>query len=108
MTGPANAAKKLFRNIQEAFQAKSHFHRLRYFQQLARIEYDTDSFLVPTAQSGKQLLKALEPRHEIFVEEWQGKMARHGLDIDQYDFAGDHLLIIEKTYNEVVGTYRLL
>src|SRR5690606_22570614 len=58
--------------------------------------------------NGSELLKILQLRHDIFVKEWQGRKTYHGLDVDNYDFAGDHLMIIDKSNNEVVGTYRLL
>lgn len=98
----------LFKNLQQARQRKSLYHKVREYQNFVPIHFETDTFLVTTAQSGAQLLKVLELRHEIFFEEWQGKRTANGLDVDAYDFRGDHLLIIDKERAEVVGTYRLL
>lgn len=101
-------AKSLIRSFQEARQKKSLLQQVREYRGFVHIHYETDQFIVETARTSNQLLKVLELRHEIFVEEWQGRRAFHGLDVDQYDFVADHLLIIDKSINEIVGTYRLL
>lgn len=106
--GATIAAKKLIRTFQEARQKKTLYHRVREYRGFVGIEYETEDFRVCTAQSGPELLKVLQLRHEIFIEEWQGRRAFHGLDVDQYDFNADHLMIIDKRIGEVVGTYRLL
>lgn len=86
----------------------SWFERTKLFEGRIQIRYETDEFLIKTAMVGRELIKALELRHEIFMEEWRGVTAEHRLDVDEYDFAGDHLLIIHKSSNEVIGAYRLL
>jgi putative hemolysin len=101
-------ARHFIRNFQEARRKKSLFSRIKEFQGLVKLKHETDDFLVTTAQTGIELLKVLELRHEIFIQEWQGRRAAHGLDVDAYDFSADHLMIIDKRRNEVVGTYRLL
>ena len=101
-------AKNLFRTFQEARHKKSLLQQVREYRGFVHVHYETDQFVVETAQTSNQLLKVLELRHEIFVEEWQGRRAFHRMDVDQYDFSADHLLITDKSINEVVGTYRLL
>lgn len=102
------AAKKLFRSFSEARAKKSVYQRIREYSGHINVHYETDDFVVRTAESGQELLKVLELRHQIFIEEWQGRKAFHGLDVDGYDFSADHLMIIDKRRNETVGTYRLL
>jgi putative hemolysin len=63
---------------------------------------------VTTAQNGRDLREALELRHEVFIREWQGRSTFTHLDVDDYDFHADHLIIKDKRSEEVVGTYRLL
>lgn len=106
--GATASAIRLIKNFQEARQKKSLLQKVRDYRGYVPIRYETDAFMVTTAESGSQLLKVLELRHEIFIEEWQGRRIHHGLDVDQYDFIGDHLLITDKERGEVVGTYRLL
>ncbi|MGZ3722200.1 MAG: GNAT family N-acetyltransferase, partial [Bdellovibrionales bacterium] len=81
---------------------------VREFRGFVPVKYETDDFIVTTAKSGQELFKVLELRHEVFVEEWQGRKAFHGLDVDRFDFSADHLMIVDKRINEVVGTYRLM
>lgn len=102
------AARKLFRTFQEARQKKSLYQRVRDYRGNFNIRYETDDFVVSTAQSGVELFKVLELRHEIFLKEWQGRKAFHGLDVDEFDFTADHLLITNKRDGDVVGTYRLI
>ncbi len=103
-----NTAINLFRTFQEARQKKSLYGRIKDFRGHVALKYETDDFLVTTAQNGAELLRVLELRHEIFLKEWQGRSAYHGLDVDNFDFNADHLMIIDKARGEVVGTYRLL
>lgn len=106
--GATVAARKLIRTFQEARQKKSLLQRVRDYRGFISIHHETDDFLVTTARSGVELLKILELRHHVFIEEWQGRRAYHGLDVDNYDFSADHLMIVDKRINEVIGTYRLL
>ena len=69
---------------------------------------DLDNFLVKTAESQEELLGAFRLRNSVFYEEWTGKSSESGLDIDKYDPRADHLIVIQKSENKVIGTYRLL
>jgi putative hemolysin len=66
---------------------------------------------VKIAQNKNEFEQALRLRYEVFIQEMgrdanQSKIAL--LDIDDYDKLSDHLVVIDKTKNKVVGTYRLL
>lgn len=104
----AQAAKRWLKTFQEVRESKVFYEKIRDFQPHIEIQYESEDFVVTTAQSAEELLRILELRHEIFVWEWQGRKAYHGLDVDDYDFEGDHLMIIDKRIDKVVGTYRLL
>ncbi len=106
--GPAATAKNLIRTFHEARQKKSWYLKLREYRRFIEINYESEDFLVTTAAGGPELLKVLQLRHEVFVEEWQGRRTFHRLDVDDYDFNADHLLIINKHNGEIAGTYRLL
>lgn len=106
--GARVSAKRFIRTFQEARQKNTLLQRVREYRGFVPVHYETDDFLVTTAASGPDLLKVLQLRHEVFVQEWQGRRAFHGLDVDGYDFSADHLMIIDKRVSEVVGTYRLL
>ncbi|NJL25918.1 MAG: GNAT family N-acetyltransferase [Calothrix sp. SM1_5_4] len=104
----AFTAKRLLRSFQQARRAKSLYQKIREYRPFVEVRYETEDFLVTTAGSGRDLLQALELRHEIFIEEWQGRREPSGLDVDEYDFRADHLIIIDKSASALVGTYRLL
>lgn len=104
----AQAARRLIKTFQEARESKTYYEKIREFKPKLQIRHETDDFLVKTAESPQELLQILELRHEIFIWEWQGRKAFHGLDVDEYDFSGDHLMIIDKRIEKVVGTYRFL
>ncbi len=89
-------------------KTKSLLQRLRSFQPNLSIYFESEDFIVKTARTPSELLEVLELRHEIFVEEWQGRTLPFHVDIDKYDFEADHLIIWSKSAQKAVGTYRLL
>ena len=89
-------------------KTKSLLQRLRSFEPNLSIYLEYEDFIVKTARTPSELLEVLELRHEVFVEEWQGRSLPFGVDIDKYDFEADHLIIWSKKQQKAVGTYRLL
>lgn len=68
-------------------------------------------FEVKLAQSQKEIEDSLKLRYEIFkIEIGSGPKNKEaeGLETDAYDKFCDHLIVIDKTVDKVVGTYRLL
>lgn len=59
------------------------------------------NFEVKTVREGVFFEKALCLRHRIFFQ-------REGRDEDKYDKFCEHLIVVDKDTNNVVGTYRLL
>jgi len=106
--GGLATARNWVRSIHQARVKKSLYQRIREFRTHIHVFLETEDFLVKSANRGFELLKALQLRHEVFISEWQGREASHGLDVDDLDFSADHLLIIDKRTGETVGTYRLL
>ncbi|MBY0315959.1 MAG: GNAT family N-acetyltransferase [Bdellovibrionales bacterium] len=104
----AAVAKNLLRTFREAREKTPTLQKVREYRGFLNIEHETNDFVVKTAIHGVDLLRVLELRHLVFVEEWQGRKAFHGLDVDAHDFVADHLMIIDKRTTEVIGTYRLL
>lgn len=105
---PANAARQLFQNFKERRTRKTLYNRIREFQSRLHVHFETEEHVVKTAETPAEMLKVLQLRHEVFIQEWQGRSLPLGLDIDEFDFSGDHLLIIERKNWEIIGTYRLL
>jgi putative hemolysin len=104
----ALAAKRWLKTLQEVREKSSVYQRIKAYKNFVSISCESDGFIIKTAENSQELLKILQLRHEIFIYEWQGRKAFHGLDVDEFDFQADHLMIIDKDSSEVVGTYRLL
>jgi len=94
--------------LSELSQQPQTLERVRGFQPKMFIKFETDDFIVKTAEHQSEFMRVLELRHEVFIREWQGRELPSGLDLEPYDFVGDHILIINKKLDMVVGTYRVL
>lgn len=105
--GPASVAR-IIDTFRQSRKRKSLYNQIQEFQPKLYIEYETPEHIVKTAQTPGELLRALQLRHEVFVQEWQGRSRPLGIDMDEHDLSGDHLLIIDKSTWDVIGTYRLL
>ncbi len=88
-------------------QSEKLFERIHSYRGHLSVHYDTTDFLVKTAETPMELIEVLRLRHEVFLREWQGQEKFHGLDVEDFDFSSDHLMIIDKERGQVVGTYRL-
>lgn len=63
-------------------------------------------YLIKTAETSEELIESFRLRHEVFNQEFRG-MTRAGLDFDKFDYQFDHLIIVYKETNKIIGTYRL-
>ncbi|MCB0340919.1 MAG: GNAT family N-acetyltransferase [Pseudobdellovibrionaceae bacterium] len=82
--------------------------KINKFQPKIRFQIDLGQYLVKTAETVEELHKVLRLRHQVFIEEGLGLNRIGGVDFDRYDLLGDHILLIKKDDNEVIGTYRLV
>jgi len=87
---------------------KTYFWKLRYFKPKVSLFLETKKFVVKTVENGFELEKALNLRYEVFYEEMLNKRTFLGVDVDRFDPICDHLIIVEKGSEKVVGTYRLI
>ena len=70
------------------------------------LSINAGSYILKTAESHEELIQSCRLRHEIFYQEFQG-LEDSGIDVDRYDSHFDHLIIIHKETNKIIGTYRL-
>lgn len=82
-------------------------NRLKDFYANIPILLERKNFIIKTADSTEELEMALRLRHQVFLEELLHKKKRSGKDTDRFDKQCDHLLIIDKRNNLLIGTYRL-
>ncbi len=76
------------------------------FQPKVNLKLEISSYVLKTADTAEELIESCKLRHEVFYREFQ-QIDQTGLDVDQYDSHFDHLVIIHKATNKIVGTYRL-
>lgn len=72
--------------------------------------FETDQFVIKLAENEAEIEKAQRLRYQVFnIEQGKGlENARStGIDHDEFDEYCLHLLVIEKTSNKVIGTYRI-
>jgi putative hemolysin len=67
---------------------------------------------VRLAETPAEIEAAQALRYKVFYEEYGAQatpeMARLKLDFDEYDPYADHLVVVDGSSNQIVGTYRLL
>lgn len=70
----------------------------------------TTRYSLRIASDGAEVRAAQRLRHLVFAEELGATLrtTRVGFDVDDFDAFCDHLVIVEESTREVVGTYRLL
>ena len=81
---------------------------LRRIDPYLPIQIENSRYLLKTVDQVSEFHEVLELRAKIFSEEYGVDLNSTSLDIDLYDFQCDHLIIIDKLSNTIVGTYRLL
>jgi putative hemolysin len=82
-------------------------NRINKFKPKIEVSSEVGPFVVKTASTSEELKEALHLRYQVFHREMIGKTKENGIDVDEYDFLCDHLVIVEKKTNKIVGTYRM-
>ncbi len=80
---------------------------MKNFRAHIPILIEKKNFIVKTADSREEMHAALKLRHDVFITELLHKSKRSGIDKDKFDKLCDHLIIIDKRSNQLIGTYRL-
>lgn len=78
------------------------------FKRKVPIRIEKDNFIIKTAENDDEVNETLRLRYEVFQKELLGRRSAFGIDIDRYDAIADHLVLIDKNINSIVGTYRLI
>ncbi|MBV2167538.1 MAG: GNAT family N-acetyltransferase, partial [Bdellovibrio sp.] len=92
-------------NLQSFYQLR--LNRIHKFKAKVELRTEVGPFEIKTVTDAEELKEALALRYDVFHREMLGKKAPHGVDVDEFDFDCDHLIIKEKRSNKVIGTYRL-
>lgn len=95
---------KVTQNLQSFYQLR--LNKIHKFKAKIEIHSEVGPFVVKTVTTTEELREALALRWDVFHHEMLGKRP-NGIDVDEFDFDCDHLIIKEKRSNQIVGTYRL-
>lgn len=101
-----NSLKNTFSNsriIKRAYRWK-----FRQFKPKVSLFIENKRFIIKTVENINELEKALNLRYEVFYREALNKNSFIHIDADKFDLHCDHLIIIDKEIDSVVGTYRLI
>jgi putative hemolysin len=82
--------------------------KLRLFKPKIVVFYENQHFIIKSVENAHELEQALNLRYEVFYREVLNKRARLQIDVDGFDFICDHLIIIDKKTENVIGTYRFI
>ncbi|MCL4244163.1 MAG: GNAT family N-acetyltransferase [Candidatus Dadabacteria bacterium] len=82
--------------------------KLRQFRTKVPINIESNRFVIKTVENMSELEKALDLRYEVFYRETLNKDNFTRTDIDKFDSICDHLIILDKKQNMVIGTYRFI
>lgn len=86
--------------------AAKEFFNIKEFRQKLNIYLEKENFIIRTAANCDDVMKAIELRSLVFLEELGNKEGSGSIDIDEYDILSDHLLLIDRKNDAVIGTYR--
>jgi putative hemolysin len=81
-------------------------HKIHQFKPKVHIFSDKGPFILKTVETADELIEALRLRYQVFHRELLGKFRPTGIDVDEFDFVCDHLVIVDKKTKKIVGTYR--
>ena len=71
---------------------------------------EKENFLVKFAENQSEIEAAMRLRYNVFMEEQghlAGQQSAEAMDMDEFDKYCLHLIIVERSHNEVIGTYRV-
>ncbi len=83
--------------------------KISKFRQKINFKINVGDYVVKTAETPEELTSALMLRHDIFIKEGLGVLSLpESLDFDKYDLLADHILLIKRDSQKLIGTYRVL
>ena len=82
--------------------------KLRQFRTKVPINIESNRFVIKTVENMSELEQALDLRYDVFYRETLNKDNFSRTDIDKFDSICDHLIILDKKQNMVIGTYRFI
>src|SRR5690606_25984688 len=100
-----NSLSRVSSTIQSMYQMR--LNRIHKFKPKVEISSEVGPYILKTISTVEEMKEALKLRFEVFHREMIGKTQTVGIDVDEFDFACDHLIIVNKKNSQIIGTYRL-
>lgn len=95
---------QIFQQLKTNYKFRSHgIHR---FGPKFSIAFEAGPYLVKTATTKTELIECFRLRNEVFNREFRG-VNNLEYDFDDFDSACDHIIILHRESQKIVGTYRL-
>lgn len=107
LVSKVNSGKKTFDNLLRNLPNLMWQRNIQNYKPNVTFAIERPSYLIKTAETGKELEEILKLRHSVFYEELLHKRKFSHVDIDAFDRIFDHLMILDKRTNKIVGTYRV-
>ncbi len=95
------------KNIIKAIMRARYKKKIESFSSKIDIDINKKNYIIKTASNSDELEQVLTLRHQVFLEELLHKKRIIEVDFDKFDLLCDHLMIINKSDNSLIGTYRL-
>jgi len=95
------------KNVIKAILRARYKKKIESFKAKIQIDINKKNFIIKTASNQDELEQVLTLRHQVFLEELLHKKRIIEVDFDKFDLLCDHLMIINKNDNALIGTYRL-
>ncbi len=94
-------------NLLKAVLRARYKKKISTFKSKIDLEINKKNYIIKTANTPDELEQVLTLRHQVFLEELLQKKRFIEVDFDKFDLVCDHLMIINKTDDNLIGTYRL-
>lgn len=105
----AGALEQVRTKIDQNFLAWQFFkHKRDQISAKVDLEIVMSKYRARVANSNADFQKVMRLRYEVFTRETRQQENVVRVDLDEFDFIADHLIVEDTTTGAIVGTYRLL
>lgn len=82
------------------------WNRVHKFKTKIHLRIEHGPYVIKTAETYEELIESFTLRDQVFNREFRGIQSA-GLDFDKFDFHFDHLIVVHRDSEKIIGTYRL-
>jgi putative hemolysin len=82
--------------------------KLSTFRPKAQFQTEFGDYIVRTAEGASDLAKIIQLRSHSFMADFTPDSNQDFIDFDHYDLLADHVLVLKKSTDELLGCYRII